>query len=176
MLTKISSTQSKEQLLAPDSTNLDSAYGPHVERCGKIADLSQMQVFHANLKPHPPSKVLGRSTSPATEILLLYFPTDYSQADQDKFVADMQKLMDVVEKNSDKYTANAGGWVDEELTIPGTEEKAKVYSHHIGWKSVQDHLDFRFTEPFKENIYLLRGAKDLKKFTVVHYHGNEVNR
>lgn len=161
---------------APYPTHRGSIYKPFGKKFGKVADLSQLQMFHANLKPHPPSQVLSKSNSPATEILLLYFPTDYSQADQDKFEANCQKLLGIVEKNSDKYTASAGGWVIEELTIPGTEEKAKAYSAQIGWKSVQDHLDFRSHEAFKENIHLLRGAKDLKKLAVVHYHGNEVSK
>ena len=157
-------------------TNMDSIYKPFVEHFGTITSLDKIQLYHANLEPHPPNQVLGRSTSPATEILLLYFPTDYSKADQDKFESDTKKLLGIVEKNSDKYTASAGGWVVEELAIPGTEEKAKAWAGFIGWKSVQDHLDFRFTEVFKENIHLLRGAKDLKKLAVVHYHGNEVQK
>jgi len=139
-----------------------------------MTDLSQAQMFHAHLKPD--TQVLDKSHSPATEILLLYFPTDYSQADQDKFAADCRKMVNVVKDNSDKYTGDASGWVVEEQTIPDTEEKAKVFSAQIGWKSVQDHLDFRHTEAFKENIHLLRGAKDLKKLAVVHYHGNEVSK
>lgn len=155
-------------------THPQSIYGPFVDSLKSVADLSTLQMYHANFKPHPPSQVLGRSTSPATEILLVYFPTDYSKEDQDKFEADIQKLIAVIKQHSDKYTGSAGGWVLEELTIPGTEEKAKVYSANLGWKSVEDHLDFRGTDAFKENIHLLRGAKDLKKLTVVHYHGNEV--
>jgi len=104
----------------------------------------------------------------------MYFPTDYSKADQDKFEKDVKKLFAVTEEHASTYTADAGGWVVEELTIPDTKERAKVYSAFVGWQSVQAHLDFKEAEPFKENIYLLRGAKGLKKLEIVHYHGNQV--
>ena len=48
-------------------------------------------MYHSYLKPHP-SAVLSKSTTPATEILVIYFPADYSKADQDKFDADMNQL------------------------------------------------------------------------------------
>lgn len=132
-----------------------------------------MQMYHADVTPDPKS-VLDKTKSPATEILVMYFPLDYSQADRDKFDGDIRKLYKVVEENSTDYTASAGGWVIEELTIPDTDEKALAYAGFIGWSSVQAHLDFRSTQAFKDNIHLLRGAKDLKKFNVVHYHGSKV--
>lgn len=41
---------------------------------------------------------------------------------------------------------------------------------------MEDHLAFRETQAFKDNIHLLRGAKDLKHITVVHYSGTQVQK
>ena len=142
---------------------------------GKAVDLSKMQMYHANLSPDP-SKVLDKTKSPATEILVMYFPLDYTQADKDKFDGDIRKLYKAVEDASKDYTASAGGWIIEELPIPDSDEKGLAYAGFIGWSSVQAHLDFRSTQEFKDNIHLLRGAKNLKKVHVVHYHGQEGKR
>lgn len=133
-------------------------------------------MYHANLVPHPPSEALSDHVSPATEILVVYFPTDYSESDQQTFVDGVKKVVSVIEKEAGTYTASAGGWIQEEIDIPGTSEKAKAYQAFIGWKSVEDHLAFRETQAFKDNIHHLRQAKDLKKLHVVHYHGTQINK
>lgn len=133
-------------------------------------------MFHTSYTPHPATSALSDHVSPATEILTVHFPTDYSEADQTKFVNDFKKLVSVIEENAKTYTASAGGWIEEELTIPGTDEKSKAYAALIGWTSMEDHLAFRETQAFKDNIHLLRGAKDLKKVEVVHYSGTQVNK
>ena len=62
----------------------------------------------------------------------------------------------------------AGGWVAEELEDPKSSEKAKVYICLIGWESVDSHMKYRETQSFKDNIHMLRGAKDLKNTVMVH--------
>lgn len=120
--------------------------------------------------------MLSKQSSPATEIITAYFPTDYSDADQKTFEEGAQKLFTTVEQNADTYKGSASGWIVEELTIPGTSEKAKAWSGIIGWTSVEAHLDFRKTQAFKDNSHHLRGAKDLKHIEVVHYHGTQVDK
>lgn len=41
---------------------------------------------------------------------------------------------------------------------------------------MEDHLAFRETQEFKDNIHLLRGNKDVKHITVVHYSGTQINK
>ena len=139
-----------------------------------LVDLAGIQLYHAHLTPHPPSAVLSDVTTPATETLVIYFPSDYSSSDQDKFEEGIKKLIKAVEDNADTYTGSAGGWIAEELPIPNTSDKGKAYAAFIGWTSVQAHMDFRETQAFKDNIHHLRGAKDLKHLTVVHTSGTEV--
>ncbi|KAJ9651890.1 hypothetical protein H2198_008854 [Neophaeococcomyces mojaviensis] len=150
-------------------------YKPFLDRFSDIADLkNNVSMYHANLKPHPATEALSDHVSPATEILMVFFPADYSEADQKKFEDDLKKLVAVIEKEAKTYTASAGGWVVEEVDIPGTSEKGKAYQVLIGWQSVEAHLAFRETQPFKDNIHLLRGAKDLKTLAVTHYSGTQV--
>ena len=152
-----------------------SQYKPFVDRLGMIVHLDQIKLYHASLTPHPASQVLSDLNTPAVEVLVIYFPSDYSKADQDTFVEGLKKLTKAVEDNAGTYTGSAGGWIKEKLPIPGTSEEGMAYAAFIGWKSVQAHLDFRGTQPFKDNIHHLRGAKDLKHLTVVHTSGTEVN-
>ena len=132
-------------------------------------------LYHASMAPHPPSGALSDTSSPATELLTLYFPASYSSEDQSTFESGMKKLVACVEENSSDYTGSAGGWVIEERPLPKDSSKmAKVYTAAIGWKSVEAHLAFRNTQVFKDNIHHLRGAKDLQDVNVVHAHLLEV--
>ncbi len=106
--------------------------------------------------------------------MTVYFPQDYSQADQDKFLEDIKKLVKAVEDNADTYTASAGGWVVEDVPIPDTSEKGKAYVVLIGWKSMEDHTAFTSTQAFKDNSHWLTEAKDVKHYSMVHYSGTEV--
>lgn len=145
-----------------------------LEKFGSIVDLSQTKMFHANIKPHPPSGVLDKSKSPATEIILAYFPSNYPRGDQDKFEEGWAKLVQALEKHAGGFVSSAGGWVIENLEFPTTGEDGIVFLGLLGWESVKHHIDFRSTAHFAENIHHLRGAKDLKDIKVVHYHGNNV--
>ena len=151
-----------------------SHYQPFLERFGQIADVSKAQLFHAHLTPHPATEALSDRVSPATEILTVYFPNDYSQADQDQFLEDIKKLVKAIEDNAETYTGSAGGWVEEEIPIPGTSDKGKAYIALIGWKSMEDHIAFRSHPALKENMHWLQEAKDIKHYSVVHYSGTEV--
>lgn len=107
---------------------------------------------------------------------MAYFPADYSDADKKTFVENFKKLIAAVENNADTHKASAGGWVVEQLPIPGTSEKGLVWTALIGWESVEAHLAFRQTQAFKDNIHWFRGAKDIKHVDVVHYHGTQVTK
>ena len=149
-------------------------YKPFLEHFGQMCDINAAQIYHAHLTPHPATEALSDRVSPATEILTVYFPSGYSQADQDTFLDNFKKLVKAIEDNADTYTGSAGGWVQEEIPILGTSEKGKAYVALIGWKSMEDHTAFREHQAFKDNIHHLRGAKDVKHLGVVHYSGTEV--
>lgn len=147
------------------------AYKPFLEKFGELLG-GAPQLWHAEYRPHPPSALLDGKTTPATEVLHAYFPTDLSKEDATAFQERIAKLAGAIEKGAgEDYTGFVAGWVDEELDIPGKEEKGKVYSVLVGWKSVEAHNKFRETQIFKDNIHLLREAKHLKGVNMIHFHG-----
>lgn len=150
------------------------AYKPFLEKFGEILGGSP-QLWHANFTSHPPSAALS-TTSPATEILHIYFPTDLSDDSAADFVERVKKFTAVLEKDASGFTGSATGWVTEEIDIPDKGEKAKAFCILFGWKTVEDHQAFRETQSFKDNINLLRGAKDLKGLNVVHIHSKEIHK
>ncbi|KIV86655.1 hypothetical protein PV11_02254 [Exophiala sideris] len=143
------------------------AYKPFLDRFGEILG-GAPTLYHASFTPHPPRAALSDTTSPATEIATMYFPTSYSKEDQDKVTENVKAAITIIEKEAKEYRASAGGWVEEEIDIPDTEEKAKAYVLLIGWTSVEAHIEFRSHPAFKDVIPHLRGNKDLKKLVAVH--------
>jgi hypothetical protein len=97
-------------------------------------------LYHARFAPHSPTAAIKDIQSLVTEIITIYFPASYSLEDQKTFEDSLERLIAVFEKNSDGYRASAGGWVEEELIIPGSSEKAKAYVGCIGWRSVEAHM------------------------------------
>lgn len=85
----------------------------------------------------------------------------------------MIKFGGIVDKAWEGCRGSAGGWVAEELDLPGGSEKGKAYVMLIGWTSVDSHMKYRETQSFKDNIHLLRGAKDLKNLAVFHVAASE---
>lgn len=85
----------------------------------------------------------------------------------------MQQLISVMTTSADGYKGYAGGWVIEEVPNPKSDggknkDKVKAFAGAIGWQSVEAHLKFREHQAFKDNIHLLRGAKDLVGMDVFH--------
>jgi len=154
------------------------AYGPFGAKL--MSFLAGVEgVYHANMTPHPPSAALSETTSPATELLTVFFPSDYSEAQKAKFDADFRKLCDAIEAGGKgSYVTGAGGWVveDEITSLADASIKGKAFFAAIGWTSVQHHLDFRSTSVFQDNVHLLRGADGLLGLHVQHYHGKEVKK
>jgi len=128
-----------------------------------------LSLYHVHFEPFPPSVAF----SEATEFITAYFPADYSSEDQQTFHDSMKKFGAIVKSAWEGCRGSVGGWVAEELEDPKTSEKAKAYIALIGWQSVQSHMDFRETQSFKDNIHVLRGAKDLKNVAVVHVEAKE---
>jgi len=151
------------------------AYKPFLDYFGNILG-GPGKAHHARFTPNPPIAALSGSTSPTTEIVTNWFPTSYSQEDQSKFVKNVNSFVFVLEKQAKNYRASAGGWVDEDIDIPGTDEKGKVYVLLVGWTSVEAHMEFRDTQAFKDSIHYILASKDLKKIEAVHSSLAELSR
>jgi hypothetical protein len=102
------------------------------------------------------------------EFIQVFFPVDYSEEDRNKFHEDIKTFAGIVEKNWSECKGIAGGWAAEEVTDPGSGEKARVYAGLISWPSVESHMKYRETDAFKDSIHLLRGAKGLKNVVMNH--------
>ncbi|OAL33337.1 hypothetical protein AYO20_07348 [Fonsecaea nubica] len=136
-----------------------------VTQCEKPPSL-----YHVHFEPFPPSAAF----SEVTEFLTIYFPADYSAEDQKTFHENMKKFGVNVTRDWEGCRGAVGGWVAEELEDPKTSEKARAYVELIGWESVDSHMKYRETPSFKDNVPLLRGAKDLKNLAMVHVATKEV--
>lgn len=117
-----------------------------------------------HFEPFPPTPAF----SEVTEFIRAYFPADYSAEDQKTFHENLKEFGSIVKRDWSECRGTAGGWVAEELEDPKSGEKSKVYVCLIGWPSVESHMKFRETQSFKDNISMLRGAKDLKNVVMVH--------
>ncbi|EXJ70199.1 uncharacterized protein A1O5_06267 [Cladophialophora psammophila CBS 110553] len=151
------------------------AYRPFVERIGTIV-AGAAKAYHAQLRPHPPVAALSNTTSPITEVVTMWFPNTYPQKDQDNVTEDVENFISIFENHAHNYTASAAGWVDEEIDIPGMEERGKAYVLLVGWTSVEAHMQFRETQAFKDSIHFVMGAKNLKKIEAVHVSLTEVTK
>lgn len=131
-------------------------------------------LYHVPFDPHPPSDAL--TLGGATEVLRIFFPASYSDEDTKTFEARWAQFAQAITSDTPDVKAVSIGWAVEELTIPGTEDKAKVFQAVIGWTTMQHHLDYRSSQTFKDNIPLLRGAKDVKSVSVFHITTQEVKK
>lgn len=152
-----------------------SAFRPVIDNMETILG-GAAKAYHARFDPHPATAALSNTTSPATEIVTMWFPILYSPEDRDRVVERVKSFVAVLEKDATTYTACAGGWVDEEIDVPGEEERGSAYVFLVGWTSVEAHLDFQKTQAFKDNIHYIMEAKDLRKIEAVHVHLTEATQ
>lgn len=78
-------------------------------------------------------------------------------------------MTQVLKDHAKGWKAFSGGWVVEELEMPGSDDsktKFKAYSATVGWESKVAHVNFTRTEHYKDNIHLLT---DVAKKLEVHY-------
>lgn len=142
---------------------MNSAYLPAVVPIGSLCS-GPHTVFHARFQPHPPAGVL---VEPVTEVITTYFPAGYSVEDQKKYHDSTVKLFKACQALDDGCLSSTSGWVDKVQEVEG--EKFKTYVALLGWKSVDHHLNFRKTVPFRRLIEGMKDqSRDWKKMESVH--------
>lgn len=122
---------------------------------------NSLTVDPAVLQDFKPDGAVARCFSaPATEIATFYFdgepPSDYFD--------NVKKCADEVLKEIDGFLGWAVGTTHEVVEKEGVKGKAAVLL--IGWQSVEQHMAFRNTQSFKDNIHLLRSTS--KKIEMHH--------
>ena len=155
-LTSPSCFESDQNLLPSSEYN-----GPMAERLKTIAAKPPAS-HHVEFSPYP-APALSGVNAPLVEILRAYFPSSYSESDKQTFSENMMRF----EQNAGAE-GSSGGWMLEQVPIPGTSENGNVHVTAFGWQSLEAHRAFRETQGFKDNVHLLANAKDMKKTELVH--------
>ena len=108
-----------------------------------------------------------------TEVLLIWFPSDIAQDAKDAATKRLQQFADCIEEYPAIHAINIGWGVENDFPVRDGEEgqegqKGSLLMGTIGWSSIDDHMKFRETDTFKNNIHLLRGMEDVLKMTMFH--------
>ena len=96
-------------------------------------------------------------SAPVTEVATFYFddgPPEFSKASEG-----VKKALDNCQNETKfKIRGYGYGYTHEELEKEGVKGKGKAAVLLIGWESLDDHMDLRKTESFKNNIGSLRNG------------------
>ncbi|KAK1475134.1 hypothetical protein CTAM01_15703 [Colletotrichum tamarilloi] len=155
---------SVEEHLAYRETDTHAPIG---KALGPYLDWTQGYIKHITPSVWPPTIL---STAPVTEVLTLFFPSDLDSAAKETLTAQLEEFKTKALDTSPDFQGISYGW-SVENDVPVTDEDGKtgnLLAAFIGWPSVDAHMKFRETEPFKENIGLLRGMEGIVKLAVFH--------
>lgn len=103
--------------------------------------------------------------------MLAYFSSDISQAQKDAAFANVKEFSEKgLNKCSDVKGFSFGWGVENDFPVRGGDEgqSGSVLAAFIGWTSIDAHMEFRETEPFKDNVGLLRRMEGVVKLAMFH--------
>ncbi|KAH0565130.1 hypothetical protein GP486_001481 [Trichoglossum hirsutum] len=112
-------------------------------------------IRHANLAPHPLASIFSKKDSPVTELVTFYLPSPLSATTQADFDSTIAAFSAHLTAKAEGSTANAGGWVVEELDHAEVG-RVRAYLAAYGWTSVDAHMKYRETKDFLETIVWVR--------------------
>ncbi|KAF7558157.1 hypothetical protein G7Z17_g57 [Cylindrodendrum hubeiense] len=146
------------------------AHGVVIESLNPHFDFTKSINKHVAVNPFPTEDVLDKTRSPVTEVLLAYFPSDYSEDSRAVAKRRLEQFTGRALKSSPDWRGISYGWsVENDVPVKGDESNSgALLVAFIGWPSVEAHKKFRETEDFKENISLLREIPGLTKLTTFH--------
>lgn len=124
------------------------AYGPFFKTFGTIIG-GDISLIHVDFQPEGgATKAMG---APVTEVATFHF----DGAPPDDAYDSCKKFIEICEKEAEqKVYGWSYGITHEEIEKDGVKGKGAVLL--IGWDSREDHMAFRETDVFKQNIQLLR--------------------
>ncbi|KEF58322.1 uncharacterized protein A1O9_06248 [Exophiala aquamarina CBS 119918] len=132
-------------------------------------------IYHAELTPEPAPGILTKPQSPVTEVATIYFPVDLPELTQEKVVSDTKKFRAILD-TPDGCIASSGGWVLEEVEIPGQDKKGKAFIMMFGWESIEAHNSFVKTPKVQEHVHLIAGLGGLISLDMCHVAFTEISR
>ncbi|KAH6975198.1 hypothetical protein BKA56DRAFT_618715 [Ilyonectria sp. MPI-CAGE-AT-0026] len=145
-------------------------HGPVIESLKPHCDFGKSINKHVAVNPFPTEDVLDKTRSPVTEVLLAYFPSDYSDDSRAVAKRRLEEFAGRGLKNSPDWRGISYGWsVENDVPVRGDESNSgALLVAFIGWPSLEAHQKFRETEAFKDNIGLLREIPGLTKLSAFH--------
>jgi heme-degrading monooxygenase HmoA len=145
-------------------------HGPIIESLQPLADFEKSMNKHVTLNPFPPEDVLDSASSPVTEVLVAFFPSDYSISSRAAATRRLEQFAAQALKASPDWRGISYGWsVENDVPIRGDEgNSGAMLVAFIGWPSLEAHQKFRETDDFKQNIGLLREMEGLLKLSTFH--------
>ncbi|CAG7558870.1 unnamed protein product [Fusarium equiseti] len=145
-------------------------HGPIIESLKPLVSFEKSINKHVTLNPFPPEDVLDSARSPVTEVLVAFFPGDYSISSRAAATRRLEQFAAQALKASPDWRGISYGWsVENDVPVRGDESKTGcMLVAFIGWPSLEAHQKFRETDDFKENIGLLREMEGLIKLSAFH--------
>ncbi|TVY85473.1 hypothetical protein LSUE1_G000171 [Lachnellula suecica] len=136
-----------ESLDAHNAFNASPAHDPFVKNIMPL--LAGLHIHHFRPSTSPSALI---TASPIIEFATFYDTTDVFKSNLKKFFSTIDEA-----HVGGGYEGNLYGEVVEEIAKGGAKEgQGKAMRLLVGWQSREDHLKFRETELFRENIGLLR--------------------
>lgn len=109
-------------------------------------------IFHVDFCPS--GGLTHALSAPVTEKAVFYFESDSGDAAEDWAVSVQEWMAKVQTEGADSAKGFAAGLSHEEME--GEGGKGKIGVIVIGWPSVEEHMAFRETSVFKDNVGMLR--------------------
>ena len=140
-------------------------YGPFFQTLFSLLDDGNM--FHVSFQPSSPHKVTSNGGQ-VTEVVVYYFPSDYSEAKMEEFEALWEGFSEHTKK-AEGFTGVTLGWSHESEIEYATAGKSKVYVGALGWESIDAHMAYRDSKVFSEGAASIRGKATRVEMTHVKF-------
>ncbi|KAK5064806.1 hypothetical protein LTR84_000640 [Exophiala bonariae] len=121
-------------------------------------------VYHVELTAFPPNAI-SKPMSPVAEIVTIYFPSNLSTESQHKIVSNTGKFRSVL-ADPGGCNASSGGWIMEEVEVPGQGNKGRAFVMIFGWDSIEAHTECVKTPRVQEHVHLIAELEGTTRWTV----------
>lgn len=125
----------------------------------------------------PSSDVLR---SPVTEVLLAYFPMNYSQPEKDTAATQRQDILSKYFSCSDITSLSHGWSVENDFPVRGKKtidgRLGAALMGFIGWSSNIAQASFRQTSAYKEALSQIQGINRLLSLDIISLRCNYLER
>lgn len=107
-------------------------------------------------------------------MVTIYFPVDLPKASQEKITSNTREFRELLEVPGGCITSS-GGWVLEEMVIPGQDKKGRAFQIMFGWDSIDAHNSFVKTPKIQEHVHLIAGLEGMISLDMCHVALTEIS-